>query len=292
MAAGMQSVRTAGQKVLTGSLRPAAVTLTRFLYGLPFALAYLGVLVALDDAPPPAPGLGFWLLAPAAALAQIAGTVLLIHLFSLRNFAVGNAYVRTEALLTALVGTLFFGEALALLGWAGIVVSVAGVVSISLARSGLRGRELLTGLWHRSTAVGLGAGLAFALSSLFIRSASLSLGEERPLLRAAMTLASVVALQTVLLSLWLGLRRPGELAAVFRQWRLGLFVGVTSILGSFGWFTAMTLERAAYVKAVGQVELVFTLAVSTLFFRERTSGRELLGMALLSLGIVVLLLSL
>jgi drug/metabolite transporter (DMT)-like permease len=292
MAAGMQSLRTAGQKVLTGSLDSVSVTLTRFLFGMPFAWLYLALLLAHDPAPPPPFNAGFWFAASAAALAQIAGTVLLLHLFSLRNFAVGNAYVRTEALLTGLVGTLFFGEALAWAGWVGIGVSVAGVLLISLARSGLVGRALVTGLWQRATLVGLGAGLCFALSSLFIRNASLSLGDGRALLTAALTLATVVGMQTLLLGGYLMARRPGQLAAVARAWRLGLFIGVTSILGSFGWFTAMTLERAAYVKAVGQVELLFTLALAILYFRERTSPRELAGMALLSLGIVVLLASL
>ena len=50
------------------------------------------------------------------------------------------------------------------------------------------------------------------------------------------------------------------------------------------------MERAAYVKALGQVEFVFALAVSTLFFRERTNRIELLGMTLVAGGVVILLL--
>ncbi len=53
----------------------------------------------------------------------------------------------------------------------------------------------------------------------------------------------------------------------------------------------MTLERAAYVKALGQIEFVFALGVSTFFFRERTNPRELSGMALIAAGVLVLVLA-
>ena len=51
----------------------------------------------------------------------------------------------------------------------------------------------------------------------------------------------------------------------------------------------MTIERAAYVKALGQIEFIFTLAVSILYFREKSSPKELVGMSLVAGGIVVLL---
>jgi drug/metabolite transporter (DMT)-like permease len=63
------------------------------------------------------------------------------------------------------------------------------------------------------------------------------------------------------------------------------------MLGSAGWFTAMTIQNAAYVRALGQIELVFTFAASYFFFRERTSRVELLGIALVIGGILILLLS-
>jgi uncharacterized membrane protein len=62
------------------------------------------------------------------------------------------------------------------------------------------------------------------------------------------------------------------------------------VVGSAGWFTAMTIERAAYVKALGQVELLFTLALSVLYFKERSTPKELMGMGMVAGSIVVLLL--
>ena len=86
------------------------------------------------------------------------------------------------------------------------------------------------------------------------------------------------------------LREPGELTRVVRGWRIASLVGVSGMLGSAAWFTAMTLENAAYVRAVGQVELVFTFIASYLFFRERSTALELTGIVLVVAGIVMLLL--
>ncbi len=54
------------------------------------------------------------------------------------------------------------------------------------------------------------------------------------------------------------------------------------MLGSVGWFTAMTLEQASYVRAFGQIEFIFAMLVSTLFFRERYTRNELVGIALIA----------
>jgi drug/metabolite transporter (DMT)-like permease len=287
----MQTVRTAGQKHLTAHLDPIAVTLVRFLFGLPFAGVYLACVATWSDTSLPplnATFMGFVLL---GGIGQIAATVLLIQLFSLRNFAVGTTYARTEAFLTAFIGALFFGEWISLQGWVAIVLSVAGVIVLTIARSHVDSPSILGRLWNRAALMGLGSGLGFALASLSIRKASLSFGIDDFLLTAGITLVIMILLQTVIMMVYVALRSPAQFAIIARQWRVSLFVGVTSALGSIGWFTAMTLERAAYVKSLGQIEFVFALAISTLFFRERTTGLELAGMLLVAVGVVVLLLA-
>ena len=84
----------------------------------------------------------------------------------------------------------------------------------------------------------------------------------------------------------------GEIGRVLASWRVSSLVGVTSMLGSLGWFTAFTLQNAAYVKAVGQIELVFTFLASYFVFKERSSVREIAGILLLVVSILVLILSL
>jgi drug/metabolite transporter (DMT)-like permease len=287
----MQSVRTAAQKQLAAHLDPVATTLVRFLFGLPFVLIYLfAVLVWYETGIPRLTG-PFLGLAVFAGMAQIVATVLLIYLFSLRNFAVGTTYARTEAFLTAVLGATIFDEWISAQGWFAIVVSVFGVVVMTLARAGLEQQTLWQRLWNRSALVGLGSGLCFALCSLSIRKASLSFGIDTYLLSAGVTLVTLVVFQTAVMVAYVAVKSPLQFPVMIERWRSCLLVGSTSALGSIGWFTAMTLDRASYVKALGQVEFLFALAISTFFFHERTNRLELVGMGLVGFGIVVLVLA-
>jgi drug/metabolite transporter (DMT)-like permease len=210
----------------------------------------------------------------------------LIYLFSLRNFATGTTYARTEAFLTAIVGALFFNEVIQLQGWFAIGVSVSGVLLITVVRTS---GAMVTRLWNKSAAIGLGSGLAFAFSSLLLRKASLSLGDSDFLFTAALTLMTVVCIQTTILGTYLLVAERDQFRILLREWKVSAFVGLTSIIGSIGWFTAMTIQSPSYVKALGQIEFIFTLAISVLFFKERSSPKELVGMALVAAGIIYLL---
>lgn len=287
----MQTVRTAGQKQLSAHMDPMAATLVRFLFGLPFAVVYLLAVSGWYRADMPQTNSTFWVFAVLASVTQVVATALLIHLFSFRNFAVGTTYARTEAFLTGLVGAVFFGELITLSGWAAILVSVSGVVVLTIARTQIEAITLVQRLWNPAAAVGLASGLCFALASLSLRKASLSLGISNFQLSAGMTLVTMVAIQTAMTAGYVGLKSARQFVAIVEHWRACLFVGLTSALGSIGWFTAMTLERAAYVKALGQIEFVFALGISTFFFRERSNPMELGGMALIAIGVLVLVLA-
>jgi drug/metabolite transporter (DMT)-like permease len=290
MAASAQALRAGGQKHLTQHLSTHAVTLVRFAFGLPFALVYFAILLNVLDKDIPTLTLAFVAYCLAGSLSQIVATLLLIYLFSLRNFAVGTTYARTEAFLTAVVGAIFFGEFINLLGWVAIAISVAGVVVITVVRTAYDdGGNVIARLVNPSAAVGLISGLAFALASLFIRRASLSLGEDGYLFPAAMTLVTVIVIQCVLLTSYLLFAQRAQFAIIVRQWKVGVFVGATSTLGSIGWFTAFTMQNAGFVKALGQIEFIFTLAISVLFFKEKSSRGEVAGMALVVAGIIALL---
>ena len=136
----------------------------------------------------------------------------------------------------------------------------------------------------------LAAGALFGLSAIGYRAATLALPAGDTLERAAVTLAAVTCFQTLAMLPWLRWRDPGEVTRVLARWRITALVGVTGMLGSLGWFVAFALQNAAYVRAVGQVELVFSALVSWLVFRERASGRELAGIGLLGVSIVLLVL--
>ena len=289
-AAFMQNLRSALQKHLKGSLGTSGATFCRFVYAAPLALAYAALLGEGYGFEWPAPNPRFALFAMLGGLTQITATALLVYLFSLRNFAVGTTYSKTETVQTALFGLVILGEPVSSTAAAAIAISLVGVMSISVAKSHLTLRNLLLGWTGRAAFIGMLSGTFFGLSAVAYRAAALSLGGDGFLMQAAFTLACVVVFQTAVMAVWIRAREPGELTRVVRGWRVASLVGVSGAIGSIGWFTAMTLENAAYVRAVGQVELVFTFIASYFFFRERSTALEIAGILLIVAGIVILLL--
>lgn len=295
-AAFMQAVRTAAQKAMNERLSVMVTTYSRSLFGLPLMLVYLLLVQGASSEPAPALHATFLAYSLAAAAAQVGATALLIQLFRMRNFAVGTTLTKTDVMMTALIGTALFSERIDGAGWLAILVTLAGVLLITVARMGggpLRrlGKQGLTHtLTARATATGFATALSFSLSYLFLREASLSLGEHGVLVRAGWTVVAVTSMQVILLGGWLLWREAGGLVGMARAWRLSCFIGVTSALGSIAWFTAMTLQNASYVRAVGQVEVIFTLAISWLYFRERFNAGELIGMAVTVAGVLLFLL--
>jgi uncharacterized membrane protein len=85
------------------------------------------------------------------------------------------------------------------------------------------------------------------------------------------------------------LKELGQLTAVFKAWKVAGIVGLTGMLASVGWFTAMTIQNAAHVRALGQVELLLAFMTSLVIFREKVNSIEIAGIVLLILGIWVLL---
>ena len=289
-AAFMQNLRSALQKHLKGSLSTSGATFCRFIYAVPLALAYVALLGEGFGFEWPGPNPRFALFAMVGGVTQITATALLVYLFSLRNFAVGTTYSKTETVQAAVFGLVILGEPVSLAAALAIGISLVGVMLISVAKSRLTLRNLFLGWTGRAAFIGVLSGTFFGLSAVAYRAASLSLGGEGFLMQAAFTLACVVVFQTAVMAVWIRLREPGELSRVIGRWRVASLVGVSGMLGSAAWFTAMTLENAAYVRAVGQIELVFTLVASYFFFRERSTALELAGIVLVVGGIVILLL--
>jgi len=279
----MQSVRTAGQKQIANRLSIEATTLVRFLFGLPFAAAYCLSLFWRDGQVAFAPGAAFFTSSSLAAVAQIAATFCLVRALTIKNFAVGTALAKTEAIMTALLGTLFFSASLSLSGYLSVVIGVAGVLVASQWR--FSWRDLYE---NESIKFGLGAGIGFALASLWIRDASLSLAIS-PLISSSLVLFYMVALQTLICLVWVMWRDSRQIELIKENLQASLFIGFTSVAGSVGWFTAMSLQEAALVKTLGQLEFVVTLLITYLYFGERISAREYFGILLVAVSIGLLL---
>lgn len=287
-AALFQTVRFMLQKVLSvGTLSTGGATFARFFYAAPFGVLLTGAYLAATGAEWPALGPVFWAYGLSGALGQILATLCVVALFRQRNFAVGITFKKTEVIQTALVGLAVLGEAVTNGALVAILIGLAGVVLLSDPPGG-------NGVWHRrvlNRAAGLGllSGFFFAISAVGYRGASLEIASDDPLLRAAVTYVAVVLSQLVGMGLWLRLFDPGQISRVWRARKVAVWIGVTSMAGSLSWFLAFTLQTAAYVQAVGQVELIFSILASVLFFREKVTGRELAGIALLVVSILALI---
>ena len=289
-AAFLQNLRSSLQKRLTGEMSALGATYVRFAYGVPVAALYLGLLLAVTGAEVPSAHPLFLFYAAVGGLAQIWGTVLLVALFAYRNFAVGTTYSKTETIQTALFGIVVLGDHLSLGAFAAILISLVGVIAISIAQSHLTLLTFWRSLGERPTLMGIGSGACYGIAAVCYRAASLSLEHPDFLVSAGYTLVVVLLIQTIAMTAWLHFRHPQELAASFRTWRVSSLVGLAGALASMGWFTAMTIQNAAYVRALGQIELVFAFASSRLVFKEKTSALELTGIALVVGGILLLIL--
>ncbi|MCX7566473.1 DMT family transporter [Sulfitobacter sp. F26169L] len=290
LAAMFQTVRFMLQKVLaTATLSPAGATFSRFIYSAPFIAVLLAVYMQATAASLPAMNLRFWGFGLLGGSSQILATVCVVALFKERNFAVGITFKKTEVIQTVLVGSLLLGELVSWCGFAAIALGLVGVLLLSGGKdaSGFH----LSDLRNRAAGLGIASGILFAFSAVSYRGASLTLATDDPLLRAGVTLMAVVLMQMLIMSVWLYLREQGEIGRVWRARRVAIWIGLTSMGGSLCWFIAFTLQNAAYVNALGQVELIMSVIASTLFFREKITAREAIGMAILVASILLLILA-
>ncbi|MEW6993878.1 DMT family transporter [Colwelliaceae bacterium MEBiC 14330] len=288
LAATMQAVRTAGQKQLSGKLNAMATTGVRYVYALPFAWGYLWWLLEFTEVSVPSLTNSFLLYALIACVMQIWGTACLVAAFRYRNFAVATSLAKTEAIQVAIVGALVFGASLSGLGWFSVIVGVLGVFLVSKVKFNFR--DMLAdsqGLIGMS--YGLAAGLGLAVTTLLIRESSLALHTDL-MVSAAVTLVFMITVQSLISLAYIYLQDKSQLILMVKYWRLCLFVGITSVLGSIGWFTGASYQNAAYVKALGQVEFFITLALTYRVFKEKITAKEYLGMFLIVLSVIILLL--
>lgn len=301
-AAFLQNIRSSLQVALKGRLTNTGATSVRFIYGLPPALMFLALVTWLADAPVPSPSPRFVGYVLVGGAAQIFATACLLHAATLRSFAVATAYSKTEPILAAVFGLVLLAEPVSAPAALGIAISVAGVVGLGWARGqGLPplpdgSRAPVAWLADPAAGFGIACGALFGLAAVSYRAAALTLegpelaaGTLAAALRSITTLCWVLGFQTLLMVAWLALREPAELRRVFAAWRPASAVGLAGAAASVGWFTAMTLQIAAYVRTLGQVELIFALGSSLFFFRERLRVGEILCIAGILAGLVLLI---
>jgi len=284
----LQTARNLTQRSLTDAIGVVGATQVRFLYGLPFALVFLAGVCLASERMPPVADARFLLFALWGSLTQIAATGLMLAAMRERSFAVTTAYTKTEPVQVAIFGALLLGDVLTIWKFAAIVLATAGVVTMSWKPG-----EKLSAAGLRPAVLGIAAGASFALSALGFRAAILALPDGNFVLRATTTLAWGLAFSTLVLVAYMLIADRGALFASLRIWRRSLTAGFLGAAASQFWFIGFSLTSAANVRTLGLLEVPLAQIASRRVFAEGTSARELVGMAMIVVGVgLVLLLSL
>ncbi|WP_059017470.1 DMT family transporter [Vibrio coralliirubri] len=281
LAAFSQSWRNAFQSKLSGTMSVAGVTLARFIWAGPIALIYLCALYQWQPVSAPDFSGEFVFYIVAAAIMQILATGLMVMLFKLENYAIGAGLAKCEAPVSAVLSVLFFGTALTLTGWVGVLIGTLGVLIMSSA-SGWRS------LSPKVFLLGMACSTAFALTSLWVREASLSIGLPFPH-SAAWVLFLVISLQTVIICTYLFFRERDTLRLIFKKSKLVVMTSLASVIGSLGWFSAMSLQAVPYVKTLGQVEVIFMVLISYFWLGQSIARKDIVALILLSIAAVLVM---
>ena len=289
-AAITQTIRSAIQRQMQPILGDDGASYIRFLYALPFALLMLYGYGIFAGVGLPDTNWQFWLWVNIAALTQILFTVLLIRMFSSRSFAAGTAFSKTEVLQAALLEIIILGVMVSLLTGFAIVLGVVAVILLSFAKSAKTPQAILASLVSRSSLIGLGSGTFLGLCTVSYKVAAVSLTGGDLFMRVLYTGGVATLIQVVVMGAWMALFTRQQFIASFVHWRGSIWAGFFGALSTVGWFTAFVLQSVAAVRAVGQIELLITLAISIFWFKEQSNRLEVFAIVMLTISIIMVLL--
>jgi len=285
-----QTIRNIFAKQLSKTTGSETVTLCRFLFGLPVIVVgyligqsiYGGVRILSPE---------FFLWIVIFATAQILATALFISLFHHKNFMVSVTYIKSEAIFITFLGILFLSEHLSLLGWLGIIVAFSGLLLASFAKERIGFTAIKNSFRQKSSYLGLLSGLFFAMTAVAVKKSLIFLEAGQLFMKPVFALTFSYSLEVALLLPIIFLKRRDELSGVLKDPRIPFFIGVFSAFGSFFWVFAYALAYVAYVTIVGKVEFILITLISIFYFKERVYKNELLGMAIMVAGTILLILT-
>ena len=283
IAASGQVARNAMQRSLTKPLGTWGATNIRFLFGFPFSVLFLGVVLIVSGDHIGMPPSAFWPWLLLGALSQIVGTGLMLLAMNDHSFVVTTAYLKTEAIQTAIFGFVFLGDHLTSLKVLAIVVATVGVVITALRPGGEKSFAEL-----KPTILGLVAAAAFALSAVGFRGAIITVPGVSFVTAASFTLVLGLFAQTLILTIYLLCRAPKVLRAILGLWKPSLFAGFMGAFSSQFWFLAFALTAAANVRTLALIEVLFAQGVAYYSFKQPIAPREIFGIVLIVVGVALL----
>jgi len=289
IAAFFQNLRSSFQKKINKEVSTIASTYVRFSFALPLAIILFfvyfkdfSVLMEVIIQPE------FLIDVTMASIFQVIFTFVLLYLFKFSNFVVGTSLSKTEVVQVAIFEYFILNEKLSKLGISGIIISTLGVIILSIKDLKL----FLQNIFSKTTLIGLISGLFLALSIVYFRSAALSLENfNSNFEKVITTLLFGLLIPTIILTIYLLLFEKKEFIKLYNDKYDCMLIGVGGFFASLSWFYAFTLIQASFVRAVGQIELLFSYFSSRYFFKEKVRVTEIIGIIIFVFGVTILLFS-
>ena len=227
-------------------------------------------------APPPAAGA--WPYIIASAILHVGYNGLLLLSYRLGEFSQVYPVARgTSPWLVGIAGALFAGDRLSPLGWAGVAVVSAGLMSLVLAGGYRPTRADVPAL-----AAALGTGVAIAsytvVDGLGVRQSGSAPSYAGWLFLIEGALTLLVALP---------LRRRGRWR-VAGAWRTGAACAALSILAYGLVLWAQTQGALAPVAALRETSVIAGAIIGAVFFREAFGRGRIVGAAIVAAGITLI----
>ena len=290
--AACQTARSAFQKNMISRLGDYGAAYIRFCYALPFtSLIWLSWLFFSGN---PVPNLSNYsiLFCLIGSTFQVLFTYVLMQVFSHKSFATGIAFSKTEVILIAFLEVVILHVIFSMPLILGILLGAISVLFLSFAKKSTTVigafKLLLSSMTSIGTLIGLLSGLLLAASVVTFRMAIISV--DAPLLDKSLYISFIaITFQTIFVGLYLFLYKRKQFSAVFKYWKPSLPAGIFGTGATFGWFVAFGLATAAEVRAVGQIELIFSILISIMIFKEKIKRTEFIGIMLLAISILIII---
>ena len=289
LAAFFQNLRTSLQKRLNKNLSLVASAYVRFAFALPFAFIIFFInFRSLDVVQIILDQNNFIYYTFLGAIFQVIFTLLLLYLFKFSNFVVGTSLSKTEVIQIAIFEYIILKDKLNLFGIIGIIVATIGVIVITIKDVKLFFRNFFS----KVTLIGLTTGLILGLSVVYFRAAALSLENfSSNFDKAITTLFFGLFIQTAVVTTYLLIFEKSEFKKFYQNKVEICFTGLAGFLATLSWFFAFTLIQASFVRAVGQIEILFSYMSSKYLFKEKITFIEIMGIMIFISGATLLLLT-
>ncbi|MCH2678287.1 MAG: DMT family transporter [Alphaproteobacteria bacterium] len=285
-AAFSQNLRSIYQKKLQKNISNISSTYTRFLFGLPFVFIYFLFLYNYSNTTFLVSNINlqFIFYCLIGGISQIIATFLLLKIFMTNNFSVATAYSKTEPIQAAFFGFILLSDPISFIGFIGILIGLIGIMITSIKKV-----NLSINFFNLSVFYGLLSGSLFGLAAVLFRGASHSLFSIDYILTSSFTLLIAIGIQTLILTIYILIKDIKQFYLLYLNWKDSLIVGFFGAFASICWFYAMSVQNVAYVRALGQIELIFTILASIFYFKEKIIKTEILGILITLTGILIIL---